>query len=89
MRLKKILPKGKKFTSKALGFFLTKKLPRFFNHFARLYLHLADDVIFSKEISKSVNVVKKTQTFRVYDPFSGLENCWANFKTFSRIQASV
>jgi len=33
-------------------------------------------------------LLKKTQPFRVYDPSSGLENGWAHFKTFSRIQDS-
>ena len=42
-----------------------------------------------KKYQKVSNVVKKTQTFRVYDPSSCLENCWANFKTFSGIQDSV
>ena len=57
-RLKKIWPKRKRFTYKALVAF--KKKIKTFYHFTRLNLYFPDF-------------------------FSGLENCWANVKTFLRL----
>ena len=39
----------------------------------------ADEVMFGKEISKSIKCLKKPQTFRVYDPSSAYEN-WLPFE---------